>query len=145
MQLSAYSNIFAAGDIIEWKEQKQAAKAAKHGAVVTANVLTYLTEGPLKDYDSGAEMILVTNGKVCIPFFRFCVTLMASLLPIAGRQGIPRHFVGDCPWFVFRTTSQVKVTVGTHVPRAIWTVIGLFLHFLSLLYPCHVHFSRECR
>jgi len=63
MQLSAYSNIFAAGDIIEWKEQKQAAKAAKHGAVVTANVLTYLTEGPLKDYDSGAEMILVTNGK----------------------------------------------------------------------------------
>lgn len=66
LQLPAFSNIFAAGDIIEWKEQKQAAKAMNHGKLVTANILSYLTGGQLKKYSTGPEMIIVTNGKVCL-------------------------------------------------------------------------------
>ncbi|KAJ6492999.1 hypothetical protein C8R45DRAFT_988573 [Mycena sanguinolenta] len=63
LQLHKYPNIFAAGDIIEWKEQKQAIKAGAHAKIVTQNVLNYINGRPLKNYTSGFEAILVTNGK----------------------------------------------------------------------------------
>ncbi|KAG5635072.1 hypothetical protein H0H81_012541 [Sphagnurus paluster] len=63
LQLTEYDNIFAAGDTIEWKEQKQSAKAAPHGALVGANILAFLNNVPLKPYKGAVEMIVVTNGK----------------------------------------------------------------------------------
>ncbi|KAJ7637250.1 FAD/NAD(P)-binding domain-containing protein [Mycena polygramma] len=63
LQLLNYPNIFAAGDIIEWKEQKQAIKAGAHAALVTKNVLSYINGAALKTYSTGFEAMLVTNGK----------------------------------------------------------------------------------
>ncbi len=64
LQLVSYPEIFALGDILDWKEQKQAAKANAHAALVSANVLNYLNSKPLKEYKGSYELILVTNGKV---------------------------------------------------------------------------------
>ena len=54
------------GDIIDWEEQKQAAKNAGHAAVVAKNVKAVL-EGrkPTAVYKGSYEIILVTVGKVC--------------------------------------------------------------------------------
>jgi hypothetical protein len=57
--------IFAVGDIIDWKEQKQAAKANGHGPVVVANIVNLLAGQPVqKEYGGFPEMIMITNGKV---------------------------------------------------------------------------------
>jgi NADH dehydrogenase FAD-containing subunit len=66
LQLSNYSEIFAGGDVIDWPEQKQAAKAGGHAKLIAANILAYLNNGPLKDYGGSPELIIVTNGKVCV-------------------------------------------------------------------------------
>ncbi|KAF8994493.1 FAD/NAD(P)-binding domain-containing protein [Cyathus striatus] len=65
LQLPAFSDIFALGDIVDIKEQKQAAKVAGHAAVIADNILLALGErkGALKEYNVGAEMIVITNGK----------------------------------------------------------------------------------
>ncbi|EGO31037.1 hypothetical protein SERLADRAFT_444609 [Serpula lacrymans var. lacrymans S7.9] len=63
-QLLAHENIFAAGDIIEWNEQKQAAKTKAHSEVVIANVLSYLADAPTtKEYKGSTEVIIVSVGK----------------------------------------------------------------------------------
>lgn len=65
LQLSSHPTIFAVGDIVDWKEQKQAAKANGHGPVVVANVLSLLADLPVKkEYRGFPEMIMITNGKV---------------------------------------------------------------------------------
>ncbi|KAF8994497.1 hypothetical protein BDQ17DRAFT_1331122 [Cyathus striatus] len=65
LQLPAYSDIFALGDIVDIKEQKQAAKVAGHAAVIADNILLALGErkGALKEYNGSSEMIVITNGK----------------------------------------------------------------------------------
>ncbi|KAF5364793.1 hypothetical protein D9758_009322 [Tetrapyrgos nigripes] len=72
LQLAGFPHIFALGDIIEWKEQKQAAKASLgHSGVVINNIETYLSDlaggeekgKKLKEYKGFMEMIVVTNGK----------------------------------------------------------------------------------
>ncbi|KAH7916433.1 hypothetical protein BJ138DRAFT_1139739 [Hygrophoropsis aurantiaca] len=74
LQLINHPDIFAAGDIIEWAEQKQAAKINGHAGVVVANVVSYLAGGSaLKEYKGGFEVMIVTNGKnggmAYLPFF----------------------------------------------------------------------------
>ena len=74
LQLQDYKNIFAGGDVIEWNEQKQAAKAGIHGRLIGNNILALLNGSKLKDYKGGMEMIVATNGKVslyrcCFPLF----------------------------------------------------------------------------
>lgn len=64
LQLQEYTDIFALGDIIDWKEQKQVAKAWGHAAIVSANVDAYLSGRKLKEYKGSPEVILITNGKV---------------------------------------------------------------------------------
>lgn len=65
LQLPSHPAIFAVGDIIDWKEQKQAAKANGHGPVVVANILNLLADRPArKEYGGFPEMIMITNGKV---------------------------------------------------------------------------------
>jgi NADH dehydrogenase FAD-containing subunit len=52
------------GDIIDVVEQKQAAKAASHAAVVANNIVASLNGRPLKEYKASKEMIIVTVGRV---------------------------------------------------------------------------------
>lgn len=63
--MQGHPGIFALGDVIDWDEQKQAAKGANHLAVVAPNVQSYLEGKPLKKvYKGSPEMILIPLGKV---------------------------------------------------------------------------------
>ena len=65
LQLPSQQSIFALGDIIDWKEQKQAVKAGFHASIIATNILSLLSGSkPQKQYKTGPEMILVTNGRV---------------------------------------------------------------------------------
>jgi len=64
LQLVSHPDIYAAGDVIDWAEQKQAAKVAGHAAVIVANILSAVAgETPVTQYKGSFELILVTNGK----------------------------------------------------------------------------------
>ncbi|KAF8189787.1 FAD/NAD(P)-binding domain-containing protein [Mycena galopus ATCC 62051] len=63
LQLLNHPNIFAAGDIVEWKEQKQAIKAGAHAKIVTQNVLNSINGKALKSYSTAFEAVVLTNGK----------------------------------------------------------------------------------
>ena len=70
LQLPSHQSIFALGDIIDWKEQKQGFKANGHASVITANILSMLGGStPTKQYKTGPEIILVTNGRVSFDAF----------------------------------------------------------------------------
>jgi len=71
LQLHDHPNIFAFGDAIDWKEQKQAAKAGNHLKILLENISAFISNGTLKEYAGSTEMIAVTNGKVRI-HFSFC-------------------------------------------------------------------------
>ncbi|KAJ3901052.1 hypothetical protein F5879DRAFT_885980 [Lentinula edodes] len=67
LQLPSHPNIFALGDLIEWDEQKTAAKAQMgHAPVVAKNVELYLKGVDVSEvgkiYKGSMEMILVSNG-----------------------------------------------------------------------------------
>jgi len=65
LQLKSHPAIFALGDILDWDEQKQLFKTSGQASVIAANILSVLGGSePRKNYKSGPEMILVTNGKV---------------------------------------------------------------------------------
>lgn len=70
-QLKSYPNIYAIGDVIDWTEQKQAAKAPKHAQIAAANILAQISGGePKKTYAGQTELIIITNGKVrCLSHF----------------------------------------------------------------------------
>lgn len=77
-QLESHTNIYAIGDVIDWPEQKQAAKAPKHAQIAAANILSQLNGGAAnKKYTGQTELIIVTNGKVsdcclsCLLYFYF--------------------------------------------------------------------------
>ncbi|ETW87003.1 hypothetical protein HETIRDRAFT_30822 [Heterobasidion irregulare TC 32-1] len=64
LQLQSHPNIFAAGDAIDWDEQKQVAKYPAHGDVIIKNVLAVLEKRTsTAQYKGGPELIIVTNGK----------------------------------------------------------------------------------
>jgi apoptosis-inducing factor 2 len=63
LQLTEYDDIFAIGDITDWKEQKQVAKYGAHAGVVVANILSIFTgQAPTKLYKGSPELIVITNG-----------------------------------------------------------------------------------
>lgn len=71
MQLPNHPRIFAAGDAIEWVEQKSARKAHQHALVIQANILTLLarpetTKEGLASYKGAREALLLTNGRVSL-------------------------------------------------------------------------------
>jgi NADH dehydrogenase FAD-containing subunit len=68
LQLKGHPNIFAGGDVIEWAEQKQEAKAGKHASIIARNVVAYLEGRSLQQYKGSIEMIGITNGRVCAHF-----------------------------------------------------------------------------
>ncbi len=66
LELPEHPGVFAAGDIIDWREQKQAGKAPAHAAVVAANVASFLAgRAQTKAYKGSMEMIVIPVGKVC--------------------------------------------------------------------------------
>lgn len=65
LELQSHPGVFALGDIIDWPEQHQAAKAAGQIDVVLPNVISFLNGTPQKKVYKGAfEMIGVTIGRV---------------------------------------------------------------------------------
>lgn len=65
LQLTNYPDIFAAGDILAWKEQKALAKVPGHVAVIVANILSLAAgKEPKKYYQGTFEAIFITDGKV---------------------------------------------------------------------------------
>lgn len=67
LQVVGHSNIFAAGDITNVKEQKQLMKAQAHAEVVVANIISLIKgQTALKEYKTKMEGIFVTNGKVSL-------------------------------------------------------------------------------
>ena len=76
LQLENHPRILAGGDIIEWKEQKQAAKYPAHAAVIAKNAFALLEKNqPKARYAGSPELIAISFGKVC-----FCreITLRKS-------------------------------------------------------------------
>lgn len=67
LQLPSDPRIFAAGDIIDFKEQKQVGKYGGHVAVIVPNVISVLEgQTPSKEYKGPPlEAIFITIGKVC--------------------------------------------------------------------------------
>jgi NADH dehydrogenase FAD-containing subunit len=66
--LPNHPRIFAGGDVIEWKEQKQAGKAAGHAPIIAKNVLAILANGAgttegLSIYKGSTEGIIITVGR----------------------------------------------------------------------------------
>lgn len=65
LEVPGHPGVFAGGDIIDWEEQKQAAKAATHSQVIIANVISFLGDKPLKKaYKGSPELIVIPIGKV---------------------------------------------------------------------------------
>ena len=76
LQLANHPRVFALGDIIDWKQEKQAAKAPGHVSIVSNNILTLIgLKSSFKNYKGAIEMIGLSNGKVCFSlallFLRF--------------------------------------------------------------------------
>lgn len=65
LEVQGHPGVFAIGDIIDWPEQKQAAKAPAHAATAAANVASFLNGAPLKsEYKGSPEAIIIPIGKV---------------------------------------------------------------------------------
>lgn len=64
LQVEGHPDIFAAGDILSFKEQKQLAKVAGHVATIVPNILALLKgNDPVDLYKGTFELIGITNGK----------------------------------------------------------------------------------
>jgi len=64
LQVVNHPSVFAAGDIVEWEEEKQFGKAAGQAVIVADNIMSYLAGKPLKKrYTGWPEIIILTNGK----------------------------------------------------------------------------------
>ncbi|KAI9065974.1 FAD/NAD(P)-binding domain-containing protein [Trametes sanguinea] len=84
LEVPRHPGVFAAGDIIDWPEEKQSHKAVEHVPVVFANVLSRLEgESPRKVYKGSPETLVIPVGKTGGAGY---VTLFGGL----------RVFVGDC-------------------------------------------------
>lgn len=65
LQVEGHPDVFAVGDIISYKEQKQLAKTPGHASIIVANILTLIRgSAAKKKYTGTFEAIVVTNGKV---------------------------------------------------------------------------------
>jgi len=64
LQVFGHPSVFAAGDIVDWPEEKQFGKTVGQAAVVAENIISYLGNKPLrKEYTGSPEIIILTNGK----------------------------------------------------------------------------------
>ncbi|KAF8804855.1 FAD/NAD(P)-binding domain-containing protein [Phlegmacium glaucopus] len=64
LQVKGLPGVFAAGDIIDWKEVKQVGKYGGHASTITSNIKNFLNGTPsTTSYKSMFEAIVLTNGK----------------------------------------------------------------------------------
>ncbi|TFY61225.1 hypothetical protein EVJ58_g4643 [Rhodofomes roseus] len=64
LEVQGHPGIFAVGDVVDWDEQKQAAKGANHLGIAVPNVVSYVEGKPLKKvYKGSPELILIPLGK----------------------------------------------------------------------------------
>ncbi|KAF9654184.1 FAD/NAD-P-binding domain-containing protein [Thelephora ganbajun] len=79
LQVFSHPSVFVAGDIVDWPEEKQFGKTVGQAAVVAENIISYLTDRPLKKkYTGSPEAIVLTNGKVRASA-SFCITVSDCL------------------------------------------------------------------
>lgn len=64
MQLASYDDIYAAGDIVDYPEEKQLFTANAHSRVIIANIMATISRKSLRVYKGSPVMLLLTNGKV---------------------------------------------------------------------------------
>jgi len=104
--------VFAAGDIIDWPEEKQFGKTVGQAAVVAANIISYLTNKPLtKEYTGGPEAIILTNGKVGVSASFIPTFLVASDITVPTpvlRRCLPAFPVGTCLRTLVCPNGQVE-------------------------------------
>lgn len=94
LQIRGHPGHFAIGDIIDWREQKQAAKAPAHAAVAAANVASFLNGAPQKSvYKGSVEMIVLPIGKACC--ILTSLECCADSLLIVRRCWVHGDLVGD--------------------------------------------------
>jgi NADH dehydrogenase FAD-containing subunit len=134
LQVSSHPAIFAVGDIIDWKEQKQAAKANGHGPVVAANVLSFLGGRPVrKEYGGLPEAIMITNGKV---------RKRGPLLILPSLTHVPHHRAEDLGTSLsFGVLSWVTSSRRSSSRRVYWS--GWFVG--NWVIDCHHESEFECR
>lgn len=90
--------MFALGDIIEWKEEKQAIKAGAHASIVVNNVLAVTGTTPkFKEYKGSVEMIGLTNGKVCTTS-RSCLEFVSMSFRMVDRHTLASF--GELSWAI---------------------------------------------
>lgn len=95
--------MFAAGDIVEWDEQKQFGKTGGQANVVAGNIISYLANKPLKkQYAGSPELIILTNGKVGVSAsFYMNVSDSSALHQSSGAAYFPFLWgIVLGPWFV---------------------------------------------
>jgi len=111
LQVFGHPSVFAAGDIIDWPEEKQFGKTVGQAAVVAANIVSYLTNKPLtKEYTGGFEAIILTNGKVRVsaPHSRSWSCLTSSIPTSVIRRRVPAFPVGACLRTLVCPNGQVE-------------------------------------
>lgn len=123
LQLSAHPSIYAAGDAIDWPEQKQAAKAGGHAKVVATNILSAIKGTPTTALYKGApEMILITDGKVrLIRLPRSSITPLTLHIDSGWRRGVFRRLVGNLAGGVVRANGQVEGPAPGYCEKKCWT------------------------
>lgn len=109
LQVVGHPRIFAAGDIIEWKEQRQAgAKSPAHALVIANNALVLLgaTKKAVIQYKGSKELILLINGKVtCV---RFILPRHMLTQFLERRSRLLPYPMGNYYWELAGVTYQVK-------------------------------------
>ena len=80
---SGSKKVYAAGDIIAWKEQKQLVKANNHATVISANLVQAIQKFETKqEYTTGGELILLTNGPVSLTLPPVFITFVTNFLTV---------------------------------------------------------------
>ena len=113
MQVQGYSRIYAMGDLIEWKEQKQIMKTYGHAAAIGVNILEAV-EGrkAKKEYGGSSEMISISIGPVSEAIAYYLGTgLTNSGTSLEGWCLVSRCFVGNTTgWLVNLFGQEWRLT-----------------------------------
>ena len=109
LEVKGHPGVFAAGDAIDWAEQKQLGKYGAHTTVIVRNVLDRLAGAqPSKQYGGSREMIVITNGKVRSSAFLQCHEAHSDLtgrcLQASGVAYLGGLVLG--PWFARMVKSK---------------------------------------
>ena len=128
LQLQSHPNIFAAGDAIDWDEQKQVAKYPAHGDVIITNVLAVLEKRTsTAQYKGGPELIIVTNGKVRMVKLQVSRRDYSQVPNFTERRrgllGLP---VGHCAWELVCEDAQIEDLDGRYGQEVIRLRVSSF-------------------